>query len=351
MVRIAGLNGQAAAGVVVRSADGRTPQQTLARPGSASSSCRASSPSCGPRSCVRRSRRRASHLGSRRPPDKERAELERRYEREIYPVLTPLAVGPGQPFPYISRALDQPGRIRRAIRRRARSALRGSRFRRACRASSSVGDGGHFVAAGAGCSSHFLPRSSPGWTCSSARLPRHARRGLRGLRRGGRPARGGRARAAPPPLRRDHAGRGVGVDVARDARADSARPARRRRARLSGRGDARSRRPRRADEARPARPEGGPVGAGWAAAARKPRRRRRPVRRDPRRRHPRPPPVRLVRRELRVVRQHGRLRPERDRAEVDGVPHERRHAARAGADRGVGERQAERVSRRDQGPR
>ena len=29
-------------------------------------------------------------------------QLERRFEREIYPVLTPLAVGPGQPFPYIS---------------------------------------------------------------------------------------------------------------------------------------------------------------------------------------------------------------------------------------------------------
>ncbi len=32
----------------------------------------------------------------------ELSELERRYERDIYPVLTPLAVGPGQPFPYIS---------------------------------------------------------------------------------------------------------------------------------------------------------------------------------------------------------------------------------------------------------
>ena len=34
--------------------------------------------------------------------EKEVAELERRFDREIYPVLTPLAVGPGQPFPYIS---------------------------------------------------------------------------------------------------------------------------------------------------------------------------------------------------------------------------------------------------------
>ena len=33
---------------------------------------------------------------------KDLNELEGRFEREIYPVLTPLAVGPGQPFPYIS---------------------------------------------------------------------------------------------------------------------------------------------------------------------------------------------------------------------------------------------------------
>ena len=34
--------------------------------------------------------------------EKELDELEKRFDREIYPVLTPLAVGPGQPFPYIS---------------------------------------------------------------------------------------------------------------------------------------------------------------------------------------------------------------------------------------------------------
>ena len=33
---------------------------------------------------------------------KELKQLERDFEREIYPVLTPLAVRPGQPFPYIS---------------------------------------------------------------------------------------------------------------------------------------------------------------------------------------------------------------------------------------------------------
>jgi polyphosphate kinase len=33
---------------------------------------------------------------------KELDELEQRFGRDIYPILTPLAVGPGQPFPYIS---------------------------------------------------------------------------------------------------------------------------------------------------------------------------------------------------------------------------------------------------------
>src|SRR5665213_3386922 len=67
MVRVAGLIGQASAGVTVRSPDGRTPQQALAE-----------------------------------ARDHELEQLERRYELDVYPVLTPLAVGPGQPFPYIS---------------------------------------------------------------------------------------------------------------------------------------------------------------------------------------------------------------------------------------------------------
>jgi len=103
MVRIAGLSGQAAAGVTVRSPDGRTPQQTL-----------------------REARERVLELQAEQAriwanelcpalaaegivvsrvedlPAADQAELGQRYERDIYPVLTPLAVGPGQPFPYIS---------------------------------------------------------------------------------------------------------------------------------------------------------------------------------------------------------------------------------------------------------
>ncbi|MET0560429.1 MAG: polyphosphate kinase 1 [Gaiellaceae bacterium] len=102
-VRVAGLLGQAEAGIPVRSADGLTPQQALAR--------------------IRERVLELSALQSRlwkrdlRPAlaeqglivggiedlgSKDLEKLERRFHREIYPVLTPLAVGPGQPFPYIS---------------------------------------------------------------------------------------------------------------------------------------------------------------------------------------------------------------------------------------------------------
>ncbi len=103
MVRIAGLTGQAAAGVTTRSPDGRTALQTLA----------------DSRSRVlelyrRQSKLWAEHLcpalaaegivvsGVGELNEEEHAALDELFEREIYPVLTPLAVGPGQPFPYIS---------------------------------------------------------------------------------------------------------------------------------------------------------------------------------------------------------------------------------------------------------
>jgi polyphosphate kinase len=102
-VRVAGLLGQAESGLSVQSADGLTPQQALAQI----------------RERVLDLTSRQSRLWKRdlRPAlaaegivvggikdcqKKDLRELERRFEREIYPVLTPLAVGPGQPFPYIS---------------------------------------------------------------------------------------------------------------------------------------------------------------------------------------------------------------------------------------------------------
>jgi polyphosphate kinase len=103
MVRVAGLTGQAAAGVSARFPDGRTPQQTLgdARRRVLDLYTRQAKlwadvlcPALGEEGIV--------VCGVADLSGEEREELDDRFEREIFPVLTPLAVGPGQPFPYIS---------------------------------------------------------------------------------------------------------------------------------------------------------------------------------------------------------------------------------------------------------
>jgi polyphosphate kinase len=103
MVRVAGLMGQAAAGVTVRSADGRAPQETLAAIRE-----RVLDLTVRQGKLWKRDLRRglAEHgivvAQIEDCTEKELEELTERFDREIYPVLTPLAVGPGQPFPYIS---------------------------------------------------------------------------------------------------------------------------------------------------------------------------------------------------------------------------------------------------------
>ena len=103
MVRVAGLIGQASSGLAVRSVDGLTPREALA----------------AIRERVVQLVEAQSQLWRKtlRPAldevgisittidalsNKHRKELDRRFAREIFPVLTPLGVGPGQPFPYIS---------------------------------------------------------------------------------------------------------------------------------------------------------------------------------------------------------------------------------------------------------
>ena len=163
MVRVAGLTGQAAAGVTARSPDGRTPQQTLAEA----------------RTRVIELVQRQSRLwadvlcpalaaegivvdGVDDLNDEERAELDERFESEIYPVLTPLAVGPGQPFPYISAALGQPRAVRRGLRTR-RGALRAaSRSPKVSRASCRSAVAGA-SSRSSRCSRTTCRASSPGW--------------------------------------------------------------------------------------------------------------------------------------------------------------------------------------------
>jgi polyphosphate kinase len=103
MVRVAGLMDQVAAGLTVRSADGFTAQDALAaiRERVIELTARQSKiwrrelcPALGDAGIVVG---QVDDLSK-----KEQEELERRFEREIFPVLTPLGVGPGQPFPFIS---------------------------------------------------------------------------------------------------------------------------------------------------------------------------------------------------------------------------------------------------------
>jgi polyphosphate kinase len=102
-VRVAGLLGQAESGLAMRSPDGLTPQQALYRIRERTLEL-----------IARQSRIWKKELrpalaqvdivvgGIEDCSEKELKRLEKLFEHEIYPILTPLAVGPGRPFPYIS---------------------------------------------------------------------------------------------------------------------------------------------------------------------------------------------------------------------------------------------------------
>src|ERR1700731_4899157 len=103
MVRVAGLKRRDEMGLSVRSADGLTPREQLRR--------------IGERTQQIASRHARVFLDSVRPAlagegilivtwddldDDERAELSTYFHEQVFPVLTPLAVDPAHPFPFVS---------------------------------------------------------------------------------------------------------------------------------------------------------------------------------------------------------------------------------------------------------
>jgi polyphosphate kinase len=103
MVRVAGLHDQIDAGIETPLQDGRTPTETIQRIRKVV------------RGHVGRQGRCLEHdlrpalaehgiriVGLDDVKKKERKQLDERFRRQIFPVLTPLAVGLGRPFPYIS---------------------------------------------------------------------------------------------------------------------------------------------------------------------------------------------------------------------------------------------------------
>ena len=263
---------------------------------------------------------------------KELQRLEARLHARDLPGADAARGRPGQPFPYISglslslgRARRRPGDRRGAVR--ARQGARGPRPLRRRRAARLVPLEAVIA--------HFLPSLFPGMEIAErARLPRHARRRLRGLRRRRRPARGRRVRAAAPPLRRrrpasrsrrrprrgccERLRDGLGVDDDQVYEIEG----------LLDLADlmqlTRLDRPDLKDE--PWVPVTQPRLARVKDAAPA-------LRRDPARRPARAPAVRVVPDELRGLRRSRRRRSRRDRDEDGGLPHLRRQRARLGADR------------------
>ena len=103
MIRVAGLLDQAASGLAVRSTDGRLPQEVLAEIRKrVLALSRAQSKLWAGELCPALAEE-GIVIGSVEELSKRDLDvLERRFEREVFPVLTPLGVGPGQPFPFIS---------------------------------------------------------------------------------------------------------------------------------------------------------------------------------------------------------------------------------------------------------
>ncbi len=103
MVRVAGLHDQVEAGIDARGPDGLSPSETIERIGERTSelSRRLS------REWEQVIRPALAEQGIRvvdcdRCDPVELARVDRIFREQVFPVLTPLAVGPGRPFPYIS---------------------------------------------------------------------------------------------------------------------------------------------------------------------------------------------------------------------------------------------------------
>jgi polyphosphate kinase len=103
MVRVAGLLDQVVSGIAVRSPDGRAPQQTLDEIRARALEITAEQSQLWRERLAPALAAEGIVLGTvADTTPAELDELESLFRRQIYPVLTPLAVGPGQPFPYIS---------------------------------------------------------------------------------------------------------------------------------------------------------------------------------------------------------------------------------------------------------
>ncbi len=101
MVRVAGLKGQVSAGVGMPSDDGRTPAQQLQAINRAADALMKEQQRCIVRLISELGAAGVSLVDPQDLTKTERLWLQQHFQNEVFPVLTPLAVDPAHPFPFI----------------------------------------------------------------------------------------------------------------------------------------------------------------------------------------------------------------------------------------------------------
>jgi len=101
MVRVAGLKAQVANGVTLRSLDGRTPAEQLVAVNEATTGLMEEQQTCWKGLLKELRRAGISVCEAGELTDAERQWLARYFDERVYPVLTPLAIDPAHPFPFI----------------------------------------------------------------------------------------------------------------------------------------------------------------------------------------------------------------------------------------------------------
>jgi polyphosphate kinase len=101
MVRVAGLKAQVREGVRVSSQDGLTPGEQLVRVNAAAGDLMADQQTRWRDLCSELATEGMHYISADEVTNDERAALEERFLAELFPVLTPLAIDPAHPFPFI----------------------------------------------------------------------------------------------------------------------------------------------------------------------------------------------------------------------------------------------------------